>query len=239
MSLGGYPAKGELDSRRGQMFPALTAAQVARVATFGREQSFDPGVTVWEQGDSDVPFYVVLDGQLEVVHPCEALERPVTVHEPGEFTGELALLLGRRSLVRGRARSRLRVLRVDPARFRALVQTDSELSEIVMRAFILRRLGLLSEGWGDALVIGSQHSAATLRLQDFLVRNGQPCRYVDVDRDPDVQGMLDHFRVGVGDIPILICRGERVLRRPSDAEVADCLGLNPAIEPTRVFDVVV
>ncbi len=221
------------------MFPALTAAQIARVTPFGREQSFEAGSLVWEQGDSEVPFYVVLEGQLEVVHPYGTVEHPVTVHEAGQFTGEMSLLYGRRSLVRGRAKTRLRLLRVESARLQALVQTDPELSEIVMRAFILRRMGLLSEGWGDALVVGSQDSAATLRLQAFLVRNGQPYQYVDVDRDPEVQGMLDRFQVGVQDIPILICRGERVLKHPTDAEVADCLGLNPTIEPLRIFDVVV
>jgi thioredoxin reductase (NADPH) len=221
------------------MFPALSPAQIARVAVYGREQSFEPGALVWEQGDVDVPFFIVLEGQLAIVHPYVGLERPVTIHEPGEFTGEMALLVGRRTLVRGRATSRLRTLRVEPSRFRMLIQTDPELSEIVMRAFILRRLALLSHGWGDAVLIGSQDSAATLQLQGFLVRNGQPYGYVDVDRDPDVQATLDHFRVGVDDIPILICRGELVLRRPTDTEVADCLGLNPAIEPTRVFDVVV
>jgi thioredoxin reductase (NADPH) len=235
----GYPGGGDLANRRGQMFPTLTAAQLARVAGFGREQSFEPGALVWEQGDSEVPFYVVLEGELEVVHPYEAIERPVTIHHAGEFTGEMTLLLGRRTLVRGRARGKLRTIRVEPPRFRALVQTDPDLSEIVMRAFILRRLGLLSEGWGDAVVLGSRDSASTLSLQAFLVRNGQPYRYVDVDRDPDVQAMLDHFHVRVEEIPILVCRGERVLRHPTEAEVADCLGLNPAIEPMRVFDVVV
>ena len=239
MSLGGLPTIGELDTRRGQMFPALSASQIARVTAFGHEQSFEPGALIWEQGDPDVPFFVVLEGQLEVVHPNEGFERPVTVHQMGEFTGEMALLFGRRALVRARARTRLRTLRIDSQRLRALVQTDPELSEIVMRAFILRRMALLSEGWGDALVIGSRDSAATLRLQAFLVRNGQPYKYVDVDRDRDVQAMLDHFQVGLEDIPILICRGERVLRHPTDAEVADCLGLNPAIEPMRVFDVIV
>ena len=221
------------------MFPALSSAQVARVTPFGREQSFEAGAVLWEQGDDTAPFYVVLDGQLEVVHPYGAVEHPVTVHDAGEFTGEMSMLLGRRTLVRGRAKTPLRTLRIEPARLQALVQTDPELSEIVMRAFILRRMGLLTEGWGDAVVVGSRDSAATLRLQAFLVRNGQPYKYVDVDRDPDVQAMLDRFHVGVQDIPILICRGERVLKHPTDAEVADCLGLNPAIETQHVFDVVV
>jgi thioredoxin reductase (NADPH) len=236
---GAYPPRGELAGRRAQMFPALDAAQMARVAAFGREESFPGGALVWEQGDERVPFYVVAEGRLEVVHPYESIERPVTVHEAGEFTGEMALLLGRRTLVRARAQTPLRTIRVEPDRFHALVQTDPELGEIIMRAFILRRLALLVEGWGDAVVVGSRDSAATLRLQAFLVRNGQPYQYIDVDRHEDVQATLDHFHVRVEEIPILICRGQRVLRRPTDAEVADCLGLNPAIEPQRVFDVVV
>jgi len=239
MTFGAPPAKGSLDRRRDQMFPALSAALVRRAAAYGREQSFGAGQLVWEQGDADVPFYVVLEGHLEIVHPHGAVEQTVTVHQAGEFTGEMSLLLGRRQLVRARAKTPLRMLRIETQRFRALVQTDPELSEIIMRAFILRRMGLLSEGWGDALVIGSRDSAATLRLQAFLVRNGQPYQYLDLDRDREVQETLDHFEVGVEDIPILVCRGQLVLRHPSDAEVAECLGLNPAIEPMRVFDVVV
>ena len=239
MSLGGYPASSELAGRRAQMFPALSPAQIARVARFGEERSFAPGTLVWEQGAPDVPFYVILEGELEVVYPDGSVERPVTVHGPGEFTGEMALLVGRRTLVRAHARTALRTLQIASERFRLLVQTDPELSDIVMRAFILRRLGLLSEGWGDAVIIGSQSSPDTLRLQEFLVRSGQPYRYVDVDREPDVQAMLDQFHVRIEDVPILICRSERVLRRPTEAQVADCLALNPSIEPTRVFDVVV
>jgi len=221
------------------MFPALDARLLAHVAEHAREQTFEAGALVWEQGDTSVPFYVVLEGRLEIVHPDGDAERPVSVLQRGEFTGEMALLFGRRTLVRARAKTHLRTLRVEPQRFRALVQTEPEFGEIVMRAFILRRLALLAEGWGDAVVLGSRDSAATLRLQAFLVRNGQPYKYVDVDREPDVQAMFDQFHVGIDDIPILICRGERVLKQPTDAEVADCLDLNPAIEPSRVFDVVV
>lgn len=239
MSLGGYPASAEIEARRPQMFPALGQAQIARVRAFGQEQSFAAGALVWEAGERDVPFYIVVEGELEVVHPYGGLERPVTVHLAGEFTGEMALLVGRPTLVRARAKTAVRAIRVTPARFRSLVQTDSEISDIVMRAFILRRVALLSYGWGDAVMIGSRNSAETLRLQEFLVRSGQPYRYMDVDRDPDVQGMLDHFHVGVEDVPILVCRGERVLRRPSEGEVAECLGLNPILEDARIYDVIV
>jgi thioredoxin reductase (NADPH) len=228
-----------LASRRAQMFPVLTDADAARAAAFGVERTFPAGAIVWEQGDEHVPFFVVLEGELEVVHPRAGGEDLITVHGPKEFTGEVSLLTDRRALVRARAKGPLRVSCVAPAKLRSLVQTDPGLSEIIMRAFILRRVGLLASGYGDAVVIGSRDSAATLRLQAFLVRNGHPCQYVDVDRDPDVQRLLDEFHVALKDIPILICRGTRVLRNPTDAEVADCLGFNAALAAEVVHDVVI
>ena len=221
------------------MFPTLTAAQIARAAAFGEEKRFADGALLWDQGDERVACCIVLEGELEVVHPRGRFEDPITVHAVGGFTGEVTMLANRRALVRGRAKGALRVLRIELPRFRALVQTDSELSEIVMRAFILRRVGLLSAGYGDAVVIGSRHSAASLRLQAFLTRNGHPYRWVDVDRDPDVQALLDEFHVGIDDVPVLICRGERVLKNPSDAEVAACLGLNASVDLGVVRDVVI
>jgi thioredoxin reductase (NADPH) len=221
------------------MFPALTSAQIARMAPYGVEHYFPDGTILVEQGQENVPIHIVLEGALEVVHPDGKREDPITVQGPGEFTGEANMLANRRSLVRLRAKGALRALRIEGARLRSLVQVDAELSELLMRAYILRRVALMTAGYGDAVVIGSRDSAATLRLQEFLVRNGQPHRYVDVLRDPDVQVLLDQFHVGVGDVPVLICRGERVLKNPSNAEVADCLGFNPRLDDGVVHDVVV
>ena len=121
-----------------------------------------------------------------------------------------------------------------------VIQDDAELSELFMRAFILRRTALIQTQEGDAILLGSRHCRITLRIQEFLGRNGHPFTYVDVDEDPDVQKMLDCFHVGIEDVPVVICRGEHVLRRPTDAELAECLGLHPGgIDPERVRDVVV
>src|ERR1041385_3930784 len=141
------------------------------------------------------------------------------------------MLADRPALVRARAKGRLRVACIDNARLRSLLQTDSEFSDVVMRAYILRRVGLFSEGHGDVAIVGSRHSAATLRLQEFLLWNGHPYQYLDIDRDPEVEHFLGHPRVSPSDIPILICRGQSILRNPTDAEVADCLGLNAPLEP--------
>ena len=229
----------DLASRWKQMFPVLPASIIARASAFGAERSYDDGAIVWEQGDENVAFHIVLAGKLEIVHPRGKVEDPITVHEPGEFTGEVSLLADRRSLVRGRAKGPLRVVRIEHDQFKRLVQVDTELSEIVLRAFILRRVGLLSSGFGDAVIIGSRDSGATLRLQEFLVRNGHPHRLVDVDRDPDVQTLIDELHLKIEHIPILICRGERVLKNPSDAEVADCLGFNVTLDNAVIRDVVI
>jgi thioredoxin reductase (NADPH) len=225
--------------RRAEAFPVLTRAQIARLSALGIEKTFAAGEAVFDQGDRMVPFYVVVSGELEVVHPRGKEEDPITVHVAGEFTGEINLIAERRSLVCGRAKGELRVIRIEPARLQSIVQTDPELSELFMRAFILRRMALVSDGLGDSVVIGSRDSAATLRLQAFLNRNTQPYRYLDVERDPDVKGLLDQFHVGLGDIPILVCRGERVLKNPTEAEVADCLGFNDAFDPSVVHDLIV
>jgi thioredoxin reductase (NADPH) len=235
----GFPSLDDLSSRRSQMFPTLSEVQLSRVRSMAVEKTFDPGQIVFEQGDRDVPFYVILEGELEVVHPRGKSEDPVTLQLAKEFTGEASFLTDRSSLLRGRAKGPLRVLRVEHARLRSIIQTDPELSELFMRAFILRRVALLSGGLGDAVVIGSRDSADTLRVQSFLMHNGHPYRYVDLNKDPDVQVLLDHFHVDAKNIPIVICRCEFVLRNPTDAEVADCLGFNAPLEPTAIHDVII
>jgi thioredoxin reductase (NADPH) len=131
------------------------------------------------------------------------------------------------------------VIEVDRDHIRAIVQTDPELGEILLRAFILRRVEMISRGYGDVVLVGSNHSAGTLRIKDFLTRNSHPYSYVDLDRDDGVQTLLDRFHVGIADIPVTICRGELVLRNPTNQQLADCLGLNDAVDRTVVRDVVV
>jgi thioredoxin reductase (NADPH) len=120
-----------------------------------------------------------------------------------------------------------------------VVQTDVELGEILMRAFILRRAELVARGFGDVVLVGSLHSAGAVRIKEFLTRNGHPFTYVDLDRDADVQALLDHLGVAVEDVPVVICRGEHVLRNPTNQQIAECLGLNHNIDQTRVRDVMV
>jgi thioredoxin reductase (NADPH) len=236
----GLPTVEQMETRRPQMFPTLTDAQVARLARVGEERTFAAGELVFDQGQLGVPIHVILEGAIEIVHPGPgSSEQLIVVHAPGQFTGEVNQLADRRTLVRGRAKERSRVIEIQPAQLKAIVLADSELSEIFLRAYMLRRMGLLAGHQGDAILLGSSHSAATLRVQEFLTRNAQPYCYVDVDVDPAVQGLFDTFHVGVGDVPVLICRGERVLKNPTNAEVADCLELNASIDRPGVRDLVV
>src|SRR2546428_553023 len=206
-----------------EAFPSLTAGQIARIAPFARERDLADGESLWEAGDRNRPMFVVVRGEIEILSGADHV---VTVHNAGAFTGDVDLLSGRPVVVRARARGAASVLELPPARLRSMIQTDAELSEIFLRAFMLRRLALMAQGGGNIVLIGSRHCAGTLALQEFLTRNSQPHGYIDLEGDPAVQETLGKFRVRVEDVPVLLCRGTRVLRRPTIEDVADCLGLS-------------
>jgi thioredoxin reductase (NADPH) len=226
-------------SRLDHLFPTLTPAQVARVSAHGSPRPVQLGEVLFEAGNQVVPFFIVTAGRIETVRPQGASSTPITVLGPGQFTGEANMLSGRRSLVRVQALESGEVAELTRAQLLSLVQTDAELGEILMRAFILRRVELIARGLGDIVVVGSNHSPGTLRIKEFLTRNGHPYTYIDLDRDVDAQDLLDRFHVAVPDVPVLICRGEIVLRNPTNQEIAGCLGFNDAIDQTQVRDVVV
>jgi thioredoxin reductase (NADPH) len=221
------------------MFPKLDPAQIERIRTSGHERAFHAGEILFEQGEASTAFFVVLEGSLEIVQPSAAGESTIAVIEAGGFTGEMNMLMGTPSLVRTRGRTAGRVLESDRSTLRRCLASDAELSEIIMRAFILRRTGLIAEERGDVVVLGSRHSAGSLRVKEFLTRNGHPYASLDVERDPAAQVLLDQFGVTVAEVPIVICRGVRVLRNPSNEELADCLGYRAALDGSRIRDVVV
>jgi thioredoxin reductase (NADPH) len=192
-----------------------------------------------EQGDKSVPFFVVITGEVEILRPFGAHETLLTVQGPGEFTGEVNMLSGRRSLVRARVTKPGKVIELDLQQMLGLIQTDAELSDILMRAFILRRVELIAAGVGDIVLVGSTYSADTLRIKEFLMRNGHPYSYLDLERDPDVQNLLESFQVSASQIPVLICPGQIALRNPSNQEIADCLGFNESIDQTHVRDLTI
>ena len=221
------------------MFPTLTAAQIARIAQVGVSRPIVPGDVLVEAGDHLVPFFVVTSGEIEIIQRGRGGDALIAVHGPGKFTGEANLIIGRRSLMRAVASKAGEVIQLTREQLLDLVQTDAAVSEILMRAFIYRRLELATQGIGDVALVGSMYCAGTLRIKEFLTRNGHPFRYLDLDRDPDAQALLDALHIAIADIPVLICRGDAVLRNPTNAAIADCLGFNESIDRTQVRDVVI
>jgi thioredoxin reductase (NADPH) len=224
-----------------QIFPKLTPIQIRRITARGHTRAIQRGEVLYEQGVTDVPFFVVVSGELEIVRPLGpgAVETLVTVYGFGQFTGEVGTLSGRRTLFRLRATKPGKVIELDQQHMLALVQSDAELGQILMRAFILRRVELVAAGVGDVVLIGSTHSAGTLRIKEFLTRNGHPHTFIDLERDPDVQNLLDSFHIAASEIPVVICRGEVVLRNPSNQQIAECLGFNESIDQIQVRDLVI
>ncbi len=222
-----------------QIFPKLTPAQVDRIATRGSMREIKPGEVLVEQGDTNVPFFVVASGEIEILRPSAGVETLITIHGKGEFTGEVNMLSGRRALFRARATKPGSVIELDRQTMMALLQSDAELGDILVRAFILRRVELVAAGVGDVVLIGSTNSSATFRIKEFLIRNGHPYYYIDLERDPDVQKLLDSFNVAASETPVLICQGTTVLRNPSNRQIAGCLGFNKPIDQTQVRDLVI
>ena len=227
-----------LTNRVDQVFPTFTSAQIARIASHGHRRQVQPGEVLLDVGDQ-LRFFVVTAGKVDIVSASGPAESLIVTLQPGQFTGEVNLLSGRRQFTRILASEAGEVIELEREQLLALVQTDSELSDILMRAFILRRVELIAHQVGDAVLVGSDHSADTLRIKEFLTRNGYPHAYVDLDRDPDVQALLDRFQVNLNEIPVVICRGQLVLRNPTNQQVADCLGFNDAIDRTHVRDLIV
>ena len=226
-------------ARVDQIFPKLTPSQIDRFAARGHIRTIDNGEVLYEQGQTGAPLFVVVSGELEVIRPLLSVETLVTVHETGQFTGEVGTLSGRPTLFRVRASKPGRVIELDRQQILALLQGDDEIGQILMRAFILRRAELIASGVGDVVLVGSTESADTLRIKEFLMRNGQPYNFIDLERDPDVQNLLDSFHVAASEVPIIICRGEIVLRNPSRQQIVDCLGINESIDSTQIWDLVI
>jgi thioredoxin reductase (NADPH) len=224
-----------VEAREG-MFPTLTPAQMERIKPYGHERRVADGETIFEHGTDAYRFSVVLEGAVRIVTPTDGSE--IVVHGVGQFVGDVDVLAGRAGIVSGFALGATRILEVDRVRLQALVQNDTELSDLLLRAFVLRRLELISRGVSDLVLVGSRHSAQTLRLQEFLSRNGRPYQYLDVERDPTVQELLDRLHVSADDIPIVVHSGKDVLKKPTVEAVAECCGLN-RLDESQVRDVIV
>ena len=222
-----------------EMFPVLTSAQQARVLAHGQRRSVEHDEIIVELNQQITKVFVVVSGQLHVLHISNNQEHVVAICNPGMFTGELNVLSGRRGLLRIRAAEKSELIEIDRETLQALIETDSELSDIFLRAYILRRLELVARGFGDIVLIGSSHSLDVLRIKEFLTRNYQPYSFIDLERDAEFQEVLDRFSLSLDDLPVLICRGTAVLRNPTNEEITSCLGFNEGIDQAQVRDLII
>ncbi len=238
VNIEGSIAQSPFAGRGAQMFPHLTAVQIARLSPHGRTIATQQGQVLAEPGDR-LPMYVVLSGSLEIIQPTLAGESLIVLHTAGSFSGDVGTLRGIGAVVRMRVREAGEILAIDDTHLRTIVQTDYDLSELFMRAFILRRVALMTAGSSDVILLGSTHSAGTLRLQQFFTRNSYPYVNLDIDTDASVRDLLERFHVSIEDFPVVVCRGSIVLKNPSNEEVAANLGMNQRIDDNRIRDVIV
>ena len=222
-----------------EMFPVLTSAQQARVLAHGQRRTVEHDEIVVELNQLITKVFVVVSGQLHVFHVANGQQHVIAICNPGMFTGELNVLSGRRGLLRIGAAEKSELIEIERETLQALIETDSELSDIFLRAYILRRLELIARGFGDIVLIGSSHSLDVLRIKEFLTRNYQPYSYIDLERDAEVQEVLDRFTLSIDDLPVLICRGTAVLHNPTNEEITSCLGFNEGIDQAHVRDLII
>jgi len=219
--------------------PILTQIEIDRARPYGRVRHAELGEILYRPGEVGVPCFILLSASLEIVQPTIHGERLVFNLCPGMFTGEAGMIAGQRTVVQGRVMQAGEILELRPEELRTLVARDAGLSEILLQAFILRRLMLINRQLGNVVVIGSRHSADTLRLREFLGRNGHPYTYIDLDSDDTSRGLLDRFAIAVSEIPIVIGNGTMIMRNPSTSQLADCLGLNDNIDNSLLHDLVI
>jgi thioredoxin reductase (NADPH) len=219
--------------------PILTAPQIERVRAVSRLRPVVADEILYEPDDETPPVYLVMSGAIGIVAVGGGVDRTVTTYRAGQFSGELLMISGRRSIYRCQAVESGELLEMSAENLRILISKDAELSDIFMKAFLARRLALTIDGHGNVVILGSRYSANTLALREFLTRDNHPFAYLDLDVDHAAQGLLDRFGVCADDIPVVICNNEQVLRNPSPHELAETLGLNANIDELQIRDLVV
>src|SRR5213592_230718 len=233
------PTQSIIDTRRHQMFPVLEPAEIERVRRFGKVRSYGVGEALAKVGEVGLGLTIILGGSVEITqHDQSGRRTAIVTHGPGAFMGELAQLSGRPALVDAHAEERVEALIIPPEKLRALLVAEAELGEEVMRALILRRVGLIEAGAGP-VIIGHADDGDVLRLENFLRRNGHPHHQLDPDTDPDARTLLERFHVHPEQLPIVLCPGGELLRNPGEMELGRCLGLVGPLDPTKVYDVVI
>src|SRR5207248_201184 len=229
-----------IDTRRDQMFPVLEPQEIERVRRFGKVRSYGAGEALAKVGEKGHGLAIILTGRVDITQHDESGRRePIVTYGAGAFMGELAQLAGRPALVDAHAKEPVEALIIPPDQLRALLIAEADLGERIMRALILRRVGLLETGAGGPVIVGRAENGDVLRLEGFLRRNGHPRQRLDPETDPEAKALIDRFHVEAGQLPIVLCPGGQLLRNPTEIELARCIGLVGSIDANRVYDVVI
>ena len=226
------------DTRAEQMFFKFSDEELERLGRFGMRCSFAEGAMVARTGEAGHGLLLILCGEVEVRRKEKGGDRAIVIHERGSFLGELAQLSGRPFLVDAVALTSVEAVEVRPEQLRALLIAEADLGERLMRALILRRVGLIESGAGP-LIIGSDGDSDVLRLVNFLRRNGHPYQTLDPVSDGCAQTLVQRFEVGEGDLPIVLCPNGLMLRNPNEAQLARCIGLIGDLDGERLYDLIV
>ena len=228
-----------LGTRRHQMFPVLTEAEIARIRRFGEVRSYERGARLFAAGEPGPGMFVILDG-IVAISQRDGLGHvvPIASEGPGQFIGEVATLSGRYALVDAHAEEDAETLLIPPERLRALIIAEADLGERIVRALILRRVGLIESGASGPVLIGEPQAPELLRLQTFLKRNGHPHQVVDTRHDDASLALLEQYGATTGQA-LVICPNGSVLIDPSEAALGRCLGMLDTAPRDELFDVVV
>lgn len=220
-------------------FPILEPKQLEHLRQLGAGRQVPDGEILFAEGDRGFDFFVVESGSVEIVEHSAGEARTVTVHEAGEFTGDIDMLTGRSALVTARARGPAQVLQIPADRLKQIVADEPELGNLILRGFLTRRALLLDEGFTGLRIVGSRYSRATVRLTQFASRNAIPHTWIDVEEDPAADEILQQFGVGTDDMPVVITGDGEVLRRPSVADLSAKMGLAISRERQEVTDLLI
>jgi thioredoxin reductase (NADPH) len=232
------PKPSVFDARKEQMFPLLSPAELARVRNFGAPRHYEDGATVVSTGEAGRGITVILKGSVAVMRRDDAGKLTLLVtHSTGGFMGELAQLAGRPSLTDGIAVGAVEAVLVGPERLRALLIAEADLGERIMRALILRRVGLLESGAGGPVIIGPADDGDVLRLEGFLNRNAHPHQTLDPNVDAEARVLIERFHIDSATLPIVLCPGGQLLRNPTEGALARCIGLVGRIDAEHLYDV--
>ncbi len=231
------------DTRYDQIFPVLDRSQIdtARRFASGEARRFDPGEMIYDVGVRNAPAWLVLEGSIEIARR-DGLHHQSSVVQlsEGQFSGEVSSLGGRGTLAAGHAGpDGCAALPFDAAHVRALVIGSAEVGEILMRAFILRRVALIQDGGAGSILIDRGGSPDLVRLEGFLARNSYPFAVLDAEIDEEARAVVERFAIQPHELPLLVCPTGDVLKRPSDIEAGMCLGITPELDPRAVYDVAV